>query len=249
MKKVICSIFVLALAGSITVSAASNSDQTYKGYSVIHVQANQKAIQSDVPGINMDGTSMVPLRVIAEALGAEVEWNGETSTVLISTTQAPPAQPAQQKPDPSQERIEHIYQSLHNELEDIDHLIEQTQMAKDLYMDLQETRQLDNIENIKLKKVQSQYKEIHSKIIDLQDKYPEQSKAVEQFFADLKQLDLVIADYQTALDQLIRYTDESSERAYLRNYYMYLMQASDKLYELKTDITGRTNTILERFDS
>lgn len=237
MKKIVCSVIILALAGSITASAASSNDQTYKGYSVIHVQANQKAIQSEVPGINMDGTSMVPLRVIAEALGAEVKWNGETSTVLISTAQTPPTQPAEEKPDPSEERIERIYQSIHKELEDIDHLIEQTQIAKDLYMDLQETSHLDSIENIKLKKVQSQYKELHNQIIDLQAKYPEQSKAAERFLADLKQLDLVIADYQTALDQLIRYTERSSDRGLLRNYYMYLMQASDKLFELKTNVT------------
>lgn len=42
-------------------------------------------LESDVPPIIINGRTMVPLRVISEALGAEVGWEGETRTITIST--------------------------------------------------------------------------------------------------------------------------------------------------------------------
>lgn len=43
-----------------------------------------KAIEVDVPAQLMNSRTMVPVRVIAEAFGADVQWNGNGNTVLIS---------------------------------------------------------------------------------------------------------------------------------------------------------------------
>lgn len=43
------------------------------------------SVESDVPAKIMNGRTMVPLRVLSEGIGAEVEWDGETKTVTINT--------------------------------------------------------------------------------------------------------------------------------------------------------------------
>ncbi len=46
---------------------------------------NGAKIVPDVPQQIIDGRFMLPLRAVAEAVGANVNWNGETSTASIST--------------------------------------------------------------------------------------------------------------------------------------------------------------------
>ena len=46
---------------------------------------NGANIRLDAPGTIMEGRTMVPVRFIAESLGAEVDWIAETRTVIIET--------------------------------------------------------------------------------------------------------------------------------------------------------------------
>lgn len=50
---------------------------------------NNRTVTLDVPAQEFRGSTMVPLRFVGEALGAEVRWNAATSTVEISTTGTP----------------------------------------------------------------------------------------------------------------------------------------------------------------
>jgi hypothetical protein len=43
----------------------------------------------DVPAREIHGSTMVPLRVVGETLGADVQWDAASSTVSISTTKLP----------------------------------------------------------------------------------------------------------------------------------------------------------------
>lgn len=59
---------------------------------------NSRAVNLDVPAQVMTGSTMVPLRFLGEALGAEVTWDAPTRTVVIATGAAPEpgnAQPQQ----------------------------------------------------------------------------------------------------------------------------------------------------------
>lgn len=64
-----------AVRGGITVSIAIGSNTLYK---------NGKAIEVDVPAQLINSRTMVPARVIAESFGANVQWNGNGYTVLIT---------------------------------------------------------------------------------------------------------------------------------------------------------------------
>ncbi len=61
---------------------------TYKGYNVVQVLVNGKALGGDVPAINVDGHVMMPVRAISEALGGKVDWDGATQSVLVDTASA-----------------------------------------------------------------------------------------------------------------------------------------------------------------
>lgn len=50
----------------------------------IKIKVDGKQITSDVAPVIKDGRTLVPIRVVAEALGLEVEWDGENNVVKIT---------------------------------------------------------------------------------------------------------------------------------------------------------------------
>ncbi len=50
-----------------------------------------------------DGTTYLPVRAIASALGMEVAWDGSTKTVILKSASAANAEPAPVQPTPAQE--------------------------------------------------------------------------------------------------------------------------------------------------
>lgn len=47
---------------------------------------NGKEVELDVPAKAINGTTLVPVRFIAESLGAEVDWDQSSKTVLVNST-------------------------------------------------------------------------------------------------------------------------------------------------------------------
>lgn len=64
-------------------------DVAYNNYSAIKIFINNKDIKMDknigMPFLSSNGYTMVPIRVVAENLGAKVEWNAAYNMVVIST--------------------------------------------------------------------------------------------------------------------------------------------------------------------
>lgn len=58
-----------------TVTVTIGQNEIYK---------NGNAIALDVPAMLIGGRTMVPARVVAEAFGANVEWNNNGRVVLIT---------------------------------------------------------------------------------------------------------------------------------------------------------------------
>lgn len=84
MRRLAAVAVVLAfLAGAGTAYATIHG--TYQGYPVVKVLVNGKELQPDVPAIIMDGRTLLPVRAVAEALGAKVEWDSQTYTARVST--------------------------------------------------------------------------------------------------------------------------------------------------------------------
>jgi len=49
------------------------------------ISVNGRRNEMDVAPLIIDGRTLVPIRFVSEALGANVEWHGETRTVLINS--------------------------------------------------------------------------------------------------------------------------------------------------------------------
>lgn len=48
------------------------------------IGGEKKIIELDTPPFIQEGSTLVPVRAVAESVGAEVKWNGETRTVDIT---------------------------------------------------------------------------------------------------------------------------------------------------------------------
>lgn len=67
---------VTSKLGSTTIQLTIGSNILYK---------NGTAVALDVPAQLINGYTMVPARAVAEAFGADVDWDGDTQTVYITT--------------------------------------------------------------------------------------------------------------------------------------------------------------------
>lgn len=65
----------IGVKGSTTVKLPIGEKQALK---------NGQIIELDVAATVIDGRTLVPVRFIAESLGAEVEWDGDTRTVIVN---------------------------------------------------------------------------------------------------------------------------------------------------------------------
>jgi len=77
-----CSLFLL---GTATAFAGSLWGE-YGGYSIARVMVNGQEVggaDSDVPPIIINGSTMLPVRAVSDALHALVEWNDAAKTVSI----------------------------------------------------------------------------------------------------------------------------------------------------------------------
>ena len=77
MKKIISIFVVLALMCTVTVSFAAED-------SAIKVLVDGEFIEFDVNPMAENGRTLVPMRYIFEALGAEVQWVAEANKVIAT---------------------------------------------------------------------------------------------------------------------------------------------------------------------
>lgn len=75
-----CTIY--GVPGSYAESYALQNGITFRSGAQVTVNGN--SVQFDQPAFIQDGRTMVPMRKIFEALGAEVSWDGDTQTVTAT---------------------------------------------------------------------------------------------------------------------------------------------------------------------
>jgi hypothetical protein len=231
MKKTVLTGFFILLIVGFSVSASAQPLSSYKGFPIVNIILNNQSIQSDVPGINVDGTTLVPLRVVSENLGAKIVWDGSTSTAMISN------KPVNSEEDPILKQESKIYKSLQREINSMQNLIQQIQIAKDLYIEDQSTSSILNIKQGKLVEKENKYKELNNQSLDFQQKYAEQTAKVNGLADTVKQYNDLLVNYESAVNELDKYTQESTDQRLLRNYYYFLGQANEQLYQLQSALS------------
>lgn len=75
MKKILAFLLVIVLsAGVVQAAAADNS---------VKVVVDGEMVQFDQPPVIIDGRTLVPIRMVAQKIGATVNWNGATQVTSI----------------------------------------------------------------------------------------------------------------------------------------------------------------------
>lgn len=91
MKKSLALLLCLLLV--LTVAPISAQDSPLAGAVVMYVSSNGAIVNGTDVKIDDDftvtpyvenGTTLIPLRFLAQSLGCEVEWNGETQTAVLT---------------------------------------------------------------------------------------------------------------------------------------------------------------------
>jgi len=82
MRRLLPALLVAVLALG-TLAAAAEAP--------IGLVVNGATIETDTPPLSIDDRTYVPIRVVSEALGAEVGWDGATRTVIVNLAAGPPA--------------------------------------------------------------------------------------------------------------------------------------------------------------
>lgn len=83
LKKLTALVLILALFSSFAASAEGNDVEISFKVGESTLSVNGKALTVETPYVAGEGVTLVPLRVITEAFGAEVGWDGETKTVTL----------------------------------------------------------------------------------------------------------------------------------------------------------------------
>lgn len=77
----VCVLALLLMLSTAVFADAVNS--TFHDFPVVKVVVNGVTLQPSVPGVNFFGSTLVPARAIAEALGGRVSWDAVTWTASI----------------------------------------------------------------------------------------------------------------------------------------------------------------------
>lgn len=97
MKKFLAGLLTGLLVAALlatAVPALAGVNGQFRGYEIIKVLVNGKEVQSDVPAIMMGNRTMVPLRFVSEAMGANVVWDDTARQVEIEARILPTANKA-----------------------------------------------------------------------------------------------------------------------------------------------------------
>lgn len=83
MKRIVIIISLAAVLSTGAVFAAASVNGYYKGFPIVNVTLNGAKINSDVPGVNFDSRTLLPVRAVAEAMNSVVQWDQKTATARI----------------------------------------------------------------------------------------------------------------------------------------------------------------------
>ncbi|MEG0442222.1 MAG: copper amine oxidase N-terminal domain-containing protein, partial [Oscillospiraceae bacterium] len=82
----LCPLAVAAPNGTAAVQVYSYTKTAYEptcDLEQISVVLGDAPLQGDMPAVNLGGRTMIPIRAIAEALGAQVEWVPEYNQAVL----------------------------------------------------------------------------------------------------------------------------------------------------------------------
>lgn len=84
MKRKVTFLVILALLITTGVAYAASVNGTFSGLPIVNVKVNGTTLKSDVPGVVLQGRTLLPARAIAESLNSVVTWDQASMTASIN---------------------------------------------------------------------------------------------------------------------------------------------------------------------
>ena len=146
---------------TVTLSKGSDTIVINIGESCYYLNGNRNAI--DVPAQIINGSTMLPLRAIADATGANVTWDNNTKVAAIVTGGAQPSSSTAPAADSASE-LDFLakYQSILSEYS------QNTQKFMQIYSDFNSS-DIDSIEDVN--KVADDFRDVYNASVDAKNKF------------------------------------------------------------------------------
>lgn len=95
MKRILIAVFsMMILLTTASTTLASEKAKTVvqidgktMALDKVNIRVDEKPVQTDVPAVNFDGRTLVPIRFVSESLGANVEWDSSTHEAVIKNAE------------------------------------------------------------------------------------------------------------------------------------------------------------------
>lgn len=84
MKRKIAIILAVVLLLSTGIVYAASVNGTFAGLPIVNVIVNGETLKTEVPGVVLQGKTLLPARAIAESLDSAVSWDQTTMTATIT---------------------------------------------------------------------------------------------------------------------------------------------------------------------
>lgn len=214
---------VMALAGT-GVAAAASVNGEYKGYPIVRVIVNGKAVQGDAPGILLDNTTLVPLRAVSESLGANVSWDPDTSTATVVLAASAQEEKGSGVAEDEAERklktsVEQLLKRTETYMEHPGVVREKIRIAKEFYEIRKENYYLAQLSAAYWSEFEKQFAEILSlaasdELNQAKPKY----RSISSIMAAAEKAHEAMADYKMAADQYNSYVEFG--RAEFQQFYI-----------------------------
>jgi hypothetical protein len=242
MKKLtatVCALMLLA-AG---IGYAESANGNYKGYPIVNVVVNGKPVFGDVPGINMDGTTLVPLRVVSESLGGQVEWDAATSTASVTLVAPQATKPPE--PTPEQKLYEtflSIYDDIGDYVERLTEIRERIRIAKQFYDIKQNDYYLTKMNDLYWKSFEDDYQAIFTKIGEADQEAQRHGMSTIELMETLKKANDAYIAYKSSCQFLKMYAQQA--RSELLDGYVTQYSAA---YDLELDAAQKVENGAARY--
>jgi hypothetical protein len=83
-KKTKIALMTLILGATFATGvSAANTWGTYKGFPIVRLFVDGNQVKGKVPAVVINGTTMVPLKVISDSIGMAVNWDQANQTVYV----------------------------------------------------------------------------------------------------------------------------------------------------------------------
>lgn len=212
-------ILACGICISVPTLASDTLYGTYESYPIAKLQIDGTEVETEVPAINLKGTTLVPVRVIAEHLQSKVTWNQEKQTVEISSVQqeAPVQQPTPPVRNNEYNKITDLVQKLQLALTRFDHVYDGILMNYQLQVlepyHSESTKDIRELYDNRVPKLITDLHDLLTELEQIRTSYPKDltlsyndlQQAVLEFYDSVKN-----ANY--AMEYMQRYIDKKDQR-------------------------------------